>query len=372
MSRKRAIFASALVCILVAVALLAAACGGAVTTSTAAAPTTIQAVTTTTASAGTVESYRSHMKTLWDQYGDKLDSMSTALGSLDLADPTKISADQLQTLQDFTDSVAAYASGLEAVKAPAEVAAAHGTYGRVMKELSAAFTQLVEAIQGKQSSDFLAAAANLAKVVGNDQAAVTEAQATLEKTLGFSLHNGSSAGTPTTTVDVLGADAKTYTDSASGFSFKYPAAWDIDTGATTDAHSGGTSTSSVGAYDPNGTQAGGVFIDLMVVSTYKLNITVTDDLIPSLQSEIQTVLDGLEGQASSIQIVAPLAQTERAGLKGYQVTYTFDKDGVPATSTLYFLFKGDMEYQVSIQAATDHWDKDQAIFAAMVAGFTAP
>ena len=371
MSKKKAVLGGAILCVLTAVALVAAACGGVATTTTAGAPTTVQAVTTTAASAGTVESYRSAMKTLWDKYGDKLDSLSTAMGSLDLSDPTKVSADQLKTLQDFSDSVAAYASGVAAVKAPADVAAAHATYVRIIKELGAALTQLVTAIQSKQTSDYLAATANLATVVGNNDAAMTEAQATLEKTLGFSLHQGSSGGT-TTTVDVLGADAKTYTDSATGYSFKYPAAWAVDAKATTDAHAGGTSTSSVGAYDPTGTQAGGVFIDLMVISTYKLNITVTDAMIPDLQSEIQKVLDGLEGQASNIQIVAPLARTERAGLKGYQVTYTFDKDGVPATSTLYFLFKGDMEYQVSVQAATDHWDADQAIFTAMVAGFTAP
>ena len=31
-----------------------------------------------------------------------------------------------------------------------------------------------------------------------------------------------------------------------------------------------------------------------------------------------------------------------------------------------------MEYQMSIQASTVNWEKDQPIFAAMVASFTAP
>ena len=65
-------------------------------------------------------------------------------------------------------------------------------------------------------------------------------------------------------------------------------------------------------------------------------------------------------------------QTEAAGLKGYTTRYTFTKEGVPTTSTLYFLFKGNMEYQMSIQASTVNWEKNQPIFAAMVASFVAP
>jgi hypothetical protein len=93
-------------------------------------------------------------------------------------------------------------------------------------------------------------------------------------------------------------------------------------------------------------------------------------MIPDLESEIQGVLTSMESQAGDAQIVSPLAQTEAAGLKGYTVTYTFTKDGVPTTSTLYFLFKGKIEYQLSTRASTVNWDKDQAIFAAMVASFT--
>lgn len=166
-------------------------------------------------------------------------------------------------------------------------------------------------------------------------------------------------------------DAKTYTDSTYGFNFKYPGAWKIDDGTTTDATAGASSTGSVGAFDPDGAKAEDIFIDLMVVSTYKLNQAISDSDIPALKSELEGVLSDLESQATDAKIVTPLAETTAAGLKGYSVTYTFTKGGVPATSQLYFLFKGDMEYQLITQAATENWAKNQATFSAMVASFTA-
>ena len=179
-------------------------------------------------------------------------------------------------------------------------------------------------------------------------------------------------GASTTTVSALGSDAQTYTSSAYGYTFRYPSTWEIDAGATTEATAGGSATSSVGAFDPKGTVANGIYIDLMVVSTYKLNLTITDTMIPDLKSEIQRVLGSLEGQLGDAKVVSPLTQTEAAGLKGYTVKYTFTKEGIPTTSMLYFLFKGTMEYQMSVQASTVNWDKNQAIFAAMIASFTAP
>jgi hypothetical protein len=170
----------------------------------------------------------------------------------------------------------------------------------------------------------------------------------------------------------LGSDAKTYTHSSLGYSFQYPAAWKIEDSATTDATAGGSSTSGVGAYDPKGAQADNEYIDIMVVSTYKLNLTVTDSMIPDLKSEIENLLSQLTAQGTDVKTTSPLATTEKAGLKGYEVSYTFTKGGTPTTSTLYFLFKGNMEYQVTMQAATADWEKELPILSAMVAGFKAP
>jgi hypothetical protein len=379
-SRRIALFAT-LVFALLAVVLFAAACGGQqttgisgaattiqlVTTSTTAAPTTTTAAPTTTvvAAATTLGVYKNEMKALWDQYGSKLDAMSSALN---FADPTTLTGAQVQSLQDFINMLKGYVAGLEKTNAPQDLADAHAKYLEVLSMLSAGFDTFLTAAKAKDNAATLAAWAAVGALFQQEDAAVTAARSTLEQALGFSLTSGSS--TTDTTAAGLGSDANTYTDPKYGYTFQYPATWEIDSGTTTDVTAGGSATSGVGAFDPNGTVANGIYVDLMVVSTYELNITVTDSMIPGLESEIQGVLSSLQSQATDAQVVSPLAPTEAAGLKGYSVTYTFTKDGVPTTSTLYFLFKGNLEYQLSTQASTVNWDKNQAIFAAMVASFT--
>jgi hypothetical protein len=125
----------------------------------------------------------------------------------------------------------------------------------------------------------------------------------------------------------------------------------------------------VGVFDPKGAKAGDTYIDLMLVSVYKLNATVDDSLLPQLKSEIESVLKSLESQGTGMKVQEALAETTAAGMKGYNVTYTFTKDGAPCTSTLYFLFDGNMEYQLTTQAADENWAADQPIFDAMIASF---
>jgi hypothetical protein len=370
------------------VVLFAAGCGGETTTSTtsapttaAPAPTTIQVVTTTSTTAApptttstteagaTLDAYRTQMKALWDQYGSKLDTLSSALDSLDLSDPTTVSDTDLRNIEDFTDAVKGYAAGLEPIKPPNDLADPHATYLRVMEKMAAAFDQLVTALNGKKTSELLNAAAALSKVMEDEDAAMTSAQATLEKALGFSLDGDDSSST-TTSLEGLGGDSDSYTDSAFGYTFQYPSGWEIDKSATTDVTVGSSAQSTVAAYDPTGTVADGMYVDLMLVSTYALSDTVTDSMIPDLEGDVQRVLDSFTSQIKDAQVVSPLAQTEAAGLLGYTITYTFAKGGVPLTSTLYFLFQGDLEFEVTIQAASANWDEYQPTFAEMVGSFT--
>ena len=361
-----------LACALLAVVMLAAACGGQTTTTLSGAATTIQVATTATPTTGTeaaatIETYRTQMKALWDQYGTKVSAMGDALS---ISDATNLSAAELASVQGFTEALRGFVTGLAKIKAPADLAGTHAKYLDVLSRLSTSFDKFYAAVTAKDNAALLTAAAEMATVVQNEDASMTAAEAALEKALGFSL-GGTSTETSTTEA-ALGGDARTYTDATYGYTFQYPGAWQIDTGATTDATAGGSATGAVGAFDPSGTKANGTYVDLMVVSTYKLNLTITNDMLPSLESEIQNVLAGVEAQTSDVQIVSPLVLAEAAGLRGYTVTYTFTKDAIPTTATLYFLFKGDMEYQLSTQAATVDWDKNQNIFTAMVASFTAP
>jgi hypothetical protein len=118
---------------------------------------------------------------------------------------------------------------------------------------------------------------------------------------------------------------------------------------------------------PGGAKAGDTDIDLTLVSVYRLTVTVDESNLAQVKTEIESVLRNIESQDSTFKVREPLAQTMAAGMNGYKVTYTFDKDGTACTSTLYFLFDGNMEYQMTPQAATANWAADQPIFDAMIA-----
>lgn len=163
--------------------------------------------------------------------------------------------------------------------------------------------------------------------------------------------------------------ANTYKNTAFGYSFEYPSSWQVQQQTTADVSAGGTPAGGVGVFNPQGAQVGTIYIDLMLVSVYKLNETISDSNFSRIQSEIETVLKSLESQGTDMKREKALAQITAAGMKGYDVTYSFTKNGAPCTSTLYFLFNGNMEYQLTIQASNDNWAADQPAFDAMVASF---
>jgi uncharacterized protein YceK len=185
---------------------------------------------------------------------------------------------------------------------------------------------------------------------------------------------GSSRSTTTASqaTTAAGAETKTYTDADYGYRFEYPTSWVLTSGATPQATAGATAAGNVGAHDPNGTMVNGSHMDVMLASVYNLNLTVSDSALAQLKSEIESGITTLESQDSSMKVEEALAETTAAGMTGYMVTYSFTRRGTPAMSTLYFLFKGNKEYELTIQASTDHWEADQPIFQAMIASFQVP
>jgi hypothetical protein len=180
---------------------------------------------------------------------------------------------------------------------------------------------------------------------------------------------GSSSSSTTATSAAGPGETKTYTDPDYGYSFAYPASWQIHQQTKVDVSAGAAAAGGVGVFDPAGAKAGSTYIDLMLVSVYKLTLTVDDSNLTQLQTEIEAVLKSVESQDASMKVQDALSQTTAAGMNGYEATYTFDKDGTPCTTTLYFLFDGKTEYQLSTQAATENWEADQPIFDAMIASF---
>ncbi len=162
---------------------------------------------------------------------------------------------------------------------------------------------------------------------------------------------------------------KTYTDTDYGFSFDYPADWQLQEGDSSDVTAGGSAAKSVGVFDPEGAVADDTYIDLAQVSVYELNLTVDESMMPEIQAEVEQVLASLESQATDMETIEALSEAKVAGMSGFKVTYSFFKSGAPVTSTLYFLFSGDIEYQLTLQAATENWETNAPVFAALVASF---
>jgi hypothetical protein len=180
--------------------------------------------------------------------------------------------------------------------------------------------------------------------------------------------SGENGGSATTGA---GGAVKTYTDKTFGYSFEYPEDWKLQEGNTAEVTAGGGSAGAVAVFDPDGTKVGDIYVDLMQVSVYELTIVVDESMMSDVKVELENVLAQLEAQSADMNMDTDLTATTVNGMPGFEITYTFLKDGEPATSTLYFLFDGDIEYQLTTQSADEHWEANQPVFDAMVASFRA-
>jgi hypothetical protein len=163
---------------------------------------------------------------------------------------------------------------------------------------------------------------------------------------------------------------KTYTDSAYGFSFDYPGDWQVGTTEAAGATSGADPTEVVTAGDPNGKMVGNTGVDIFMVRVYELAQAVDEATL----TEVLPVLEGLvadfQSQDPTFKVDSPLAKTTVGTIPGYQVTGSFDWDAdTPVKSTMYFLFAGNIEYQLSVQASADTWAAHQTEFDALIASF---
>lgn len=185
---------------------------------------------------------------------------------------------------------------------------------------------------------------------------------------------GGDSASPTATASAspssaLPADAKTYTSDKWGFSFQYAPPFEEKSDTTWQAESEASAADTVAVFDVEGTQVGGQYRDAFVVNTYQLNTEITDANLDQVATELeQNVIPQLEKSSDQMEI-SELVATEVNGLKGFQADATFSVDDTPMTSTLYFLFDGDREFQLLTQSATDRWEELQPTFTAMVNSF---
>ena len=174
-----------------------------------------------------------------------------------------------------------------------------------------------------------------------------------------------------TVVSACGSSVKTYTDKSYGYSFSYPSGWKTQAGVTSDATAGGSTAGSVAVYNPDGTTAGKVYVDLAMIMVYKLSTVVDDPWSSATLAELQGLVTDLQSQSTDMKVEQALQQTTQAGLKGYSATFTFTKDGTPMRSTVYFLFNGSIEYEVNQQAAIASWETTKPALDSILATFKA-
>jgi hypothetical protein len=163
--------------------------------------------------------------------------------------------------------------------------------------------------------------------------------------------------------------AKFYTNDQYKFGFDYPRTWEINADIAKQASAGSSAVFNVGAFDPNGTVINNTQVDGVVVSVYKLKATVDTTTMDELRAEIETGIDQLQ-QAQNAKTLEPLTSVTINGLQGFSVTYSFPFGDQQAISTLYLLFKGDVEYQVTLQAAEALWQQIQPQLRLVINSFT--
>jgi hypothetical protein len=166
------------------------------------------------------------------------------------------------------------------------------------------------------------------------------------------------------------SEIETYTSPGYGYSFQYPGDWELREDSSVEVTSGIAAAGSVSVFDPSGSEIGGSYVDMAEVSVYELDFTFDESLMPDIKTELERVLTDLATQDATWKTVEPLSETKVGGLSGYKATVTYMTDDSPMTSTLYFVFNGNIQYELMLQAASDNWDERQAEFDAIVASFT--
>jgi hypothetical protein len=169
---------------------------------------------------------------------------------------------------------------------------------------------------------------------------------------------------------VSDGNVTTYTDSAYGFSFDYPADWRVAASEGAAISSGADPTKIITVGDPNGATVGDTGLDVLMIRVYELGAAVDEASLPQVLPALEQLVADFQTQDPTFKVEGPLAQTVVGGMPGYRATGTFAWDAnTPVKTTFYFLFAGNIEYQVTVQASGKTWDADQEVFAAFLASF---
>lgn len=170
---------------------------------------------------------------------------------------------------------------------------------------------------------------------------------------GLSLLLGAcSAGVGTT--DKSSPEPKTYTNDQYGFTMTYDG--QLEQGESTGGvGSGGSSVLDVAFADKSGPKVGGNYANGMQISVYKLAREVKPFEVPKLKKEVLGVVKQIMTSLPGAKTDQPLEELTVNGVPGFGFGYSYVQDDMTLKGVSFFLFKGQYEYQLTAQAASEDW-----------------
>ena len=88
-----------------------------------------------------------------------------------------------------------------------------------------------------------------------------------------------------------------------------------------------------------------------------------------VKGELEGILPQLQQSLGSDAKLGSLSALDINGTKGFSSDATFTLDKIPFKATLYFLINGNLEYQVTAQAAEAKWATMQSVFKTTMDSF---
>lgn len=127
--------------------------------------------------------------------------------------------------------------------------------------------------------------------------------------------------------------------------FEYPEDWD--------EFPADAAASSMGSNELWDATVGPDDTNLVNITAYQLNVEVTEENIPEIETELDGVINQVVSQAGGTIASGP-TQTTLAGFPAYEYNWEgVDVDGEAKDSRAIFLFNGNLEYFLNCQYSTE-------------------
>jgi len=168
-----------------------------------------------------------------------------------------------------------------------------------------------------------------------------------------------------------GGGVPTYTNDDYGISFDYDSGVFTETSDTTAAGSaGGDAVFKVGFFDQSGTKQEDEYRDGFVLNLYQLSTAIDESLMDAVKGELEKLLPQLGEGLGSDADFSSLEAVDVNGTSGFVTNATYTMGGTAFKARMYFLIKGDMEYQLTMQCAESRWSELEPSFQQVVDTFT--